>query len=130
MKVGEVFNGKIIDIALDPFPFNGCTTTFEALKMGVPVVTLLGRHFVDRAAASIVTHAGYPEFVVSTKEAYVDLAKSLAGNFDALNERRLSIRDNLFRSDICDEGPYCKNVEAAYRDMWATWCETGSYRGK
>ena len=54
----------LIDIALDPFPFNGATTTFESLSMGVPVVSLLGKHFVDRVAGSIVTHAGYPELAV------------------------------------------------------------------
>jgi len=118
-----------IDISLDPFPFNGATTTFEALSMGVPVVSLLGKHFVDRVAASIVTHAGYPEFVAKTKEDYVELAKNLASDIDGLNKLRLSIRDNLHKSKICDGEPYCRNIETAFRDMWTTWCETGGYKG-
>ena len=118
-----------IDISLDPFPFNGATTTFEALSMGVPVVSLLGKHFVDRVAASIVTHAGYPEFVAKTKEDYVKLAKNLASDIDGLNKLRLSIRENLQKSKICDGEPYCRNIETAFRDMWTTWCKTGGYKG-
>ena len=121
---------KSIDIALDPFPFNGATTTFEALSMGVPVIALLGKHFVDRVAASIVTHAGYPEFAVNTKKAYVELAKSLTNNVQNLNERRLTMRENLHKSKICRGPTYAKNIEATLRDMWTTWCETGSYKGK
>ena len=97
--------------------------------MGVPVVTLLGKHFVDRVAASIVTHAGYPEFVAKTKADYVELAINLASNIDNLNKLRLSIRDNLEKSKICDAEPYCRNIETAFRDMWTTWCETGGYKG-
>ncbi|PPR58607.1 MAG: hypothetical protein CFH07_00767, partial [Alphaproteobacteria bacterium MarineAlpha3_Bin6] len=118
-----------IDISLDPFPFNGATTTFEALSMGVPVISLLGKHFVDRVAASIVTHAGYPEFVAKTKEDYVELAKNLASDIDNLNNLRLSMRDNLHKSKICDGEPYCRNIETAFRDMWTTWCETDGYKG-
>mgnify|MGYP001453573617 CR=1 FL=1 len=118
-----------IDISLDPFPFNGATTTFEALSMGVPVVSLLGKHFVDRVAASIVTHAGYPEFAAKTKQDYVKLAHNLASDIDGLNKLRLSIRDNLQKSKICDGEPYCRNIETAFRDMWTTWCETGGYKG-
>ena len=118
-----------IDISLDPFPFNGATTTFEALSMGVPVVSLLGKHFVDRVAASIVTHAGYPEFVAKTKQDYVELAKNLVSDIDNLNKLRLSIRENLHKSKICDAEPYCQNIETAFRDMWTTWCETGGYKG-
>ena len=119
-----------VDICLDPFPFNGATTTFESLSMGVPVVAFLGRHFVDRVAASIVTHAGYPEFVAETKEDYVKLAQSLADDPDALNEMRLGMRDKLHASKLCDGEPYAHNVEAAFRDMWHTWCETGGYKGR
>ena len=60
-------NYHAVDISLDPFPFNGATTTFESLTMGVPVVTL-GRHFVDRVASSIVTHAGFPSWLQKTKK--------------------------------------------------------------
>ena len=112
-----------IDIALDPFPFNGATTTYEALSMGVPVVTLIGRHFVDRVGASLVTHAGYSQFAAPTKVDYVEIARHLAADGAALQELRSGMRDRLSSSPICDGRTYSRNVEAAYRDMWVRWCE-------
>jgi len=118
------------DIALDPFPFNGATTTFEALSMGVPVITLQGDHFVSRVATSMVTHVGYPEFAAHSKEQYVNIAKTLFGDLDGLSETRQLLRDKLHSSSLCDGEVYTTNVEAAYRDMWQTWCTTGGYKGK
>lgn len=121
---------NLVDIALDPFPFNGATTTFEALTMGVPVVTLLGRHFVDRVGASIVTHGGFSQLVGKDKEEYIAIAQDLAADIDALNLLRMPMRDNLHQSRLCDGVPYAHNVEAALREMWQTWCETGGHKGK
>jgi protein O-GlcNAc transferase len=119
-----------IDIALDPFPFNGATTTYEALTMGMPVITLLGSKFVDRVAASIVAHAGFPEFITKTEDDYVALAVDLAGDPVKLNALRQGMRDALHQSDICDSEPYSRTIEAAYRDMWRTWADTGTYKAK
>ncbi len=112
-----------VDIALDPFPFNGATTTFESLTMGVPVVTLLGRHFVDRVAASIVSHGGYPDLVAENKKAYVELAVRLANDLPTLNQMRISMRDNLHQSQLCHGENYTKNVEIAFKKIWHRWCE-------
>ncbi|MBT3551401.1 MAG: tetratricopeptide repeat protein [Rhodospirillaceae bacterium] len=117
-----------MDIALDPFPFNGATTTFEAMTMGMPVITLLGSNFVDRVAASIATHAGFPEFIAKTKDDYVALAVEMASDPVKLNALRQGMRDALHQSDICDSEPYARSVEAAFRDMWRTWIETGGYK--
>ena len=119
-----------VDIALDPFPFNGATTTFESLTMGVPVVSLLGKHFVDRVAASMVSHAGFPELVAPDRNAYVALAASLAGDLDHLTDLRAAMRARLHASPLCDGPRYARSIEAAFRDMWRTWCETGNYREK
>jgi len=119
-----------IDIALDPFPFNGATTTFEALSMGVPVVTLLGRHFVDRVAASMVTHAGMPDLVAGDRAAYVDLARNLASDPSHLADLRRTMRDRMHNSPLCRGADYARTIEGAFRDMWRTWCETGGYRGR
>lgn len=119
-----------VDIALDPFPFNGATTTFESLTMGVPVVALLGRHFVDRVAASIVTHAGYPQFVAQSSDNYVVLAHELARDLKKLNEMRLHMRDKLHKSKLCDGESYAQIVETAFQDMWKNWCATGGYKGR
>ncbi len=117
------------DIALDPFPFNGATTTFEALNMGVPVIALQGDHFVSRVATSLVTHIGHPEFSAETYDQYVDIAKDLTSNIDNLNSIRQSLRNQLSNSSLCNGTEYAKNIEAAFRDMWKTWCETGGYKG-
>ena len=120
----------LIDISLDPFPFNGATTTFESLSMGVPVVSLLGKHFVDRVAGSIVTHAGYPELAVKNKSEYIECAKKLAADYKKLNHMRKAMRNKIFKSNLCDGIPYTENIEKAYRDMWTTWVETGGYKEK
>lgn len=115
----EIYNE--VDIALDPFPFNGATTTFEALSMGVPVITLLGKHFVDRVAASIVTHSGHSYLVAETRNGYVDLARNLANDLPALADIRRRLRPDLAASPICDAKTYAGTVEAAYREMWVRW---------
>ena len=117
------------DIALDPFPFNGATTTFEALNMGVPVIALQGDHFVSRVATSLVTHIGHPEFSAETYDQYVDVAKNLTSNIDNLNSIRRSLRKQLLNSPLCNGAEYANNVEIAFRDMWKTWCKTGGYKG-
>ena len=111
-----------VDIALGPFPFNGATTTFEALTMGVPVVAVRGRHFVDRVAASIATHAGHPEFVAGSEPEYVERAVALASDIDGLNEIRARLRADIAASPICDGRAYAVSIENAYRDMWGRWC--------
>jgi len=112
-----------IDIALDPFPFNGATTTFEALSMGVPVVSLIGKHFVDRVAYSIAAHIGHPELAAKTKDEYVAIATQLAGNLDHLADLRTRLRDDLTHSPVCQGEAYGRSIERAYRDMWQRWCK-------
>ena len=92
--------------------------------MGVPVVTLLGRHFVDRVASSIVTHAGFPELVAKDNETYLNLAKQLASDINGLNLMRLSMRDQLHGSPLCDGVSYASEVEKALRNMWIKWCRS------
>ncbi|SVC76028.1 uncharacterized protein METZ01_LOCUS328882, partial [marine metagenome] len=111
-----------IDIALDPFPFNGATTTFQALWMGVPVVSLVGDTFFGRTAGSILHHVGLGELVVETPEAYVACARELAGDLTRLGTLRTTLRERIANSPLCDAPTYARNVETAYRDMWRTWC--------
>ena len=106
------------DIALDPFPFNGATTTFQALWMGVPVISLLGDRFISRAGGSISTHAGLGDLVAGTPEAYIDNAVALAANLPRLEGLRASLRGRIEQSSICDAPGYAANVEKAFLDMW------------
>ena len=111
-----------VDIALDPFPFNGATTTFQALWMGVPVVSLAGETFISRATGSILHHAGLGDLTVDTPEAYVACARNLAGDFERLRTLRKTLRERMATSPICNAPAHTRSVETAYRDMWRKWC--------
>ena len=116
-----------IDIALDPFPYNGCTTTAEALWMGVPVVTLRGKRSVSRAAESILTVAGLPDLVAEDRDAYVVAVKALAEDRKHLSELRRGLRTKVEQSPICDGPRFTQALEGLYREMWGEWCSKRSY---
>jgi len=105
------------DIALDPFPFNGSTTTFEALWMGVPVVTLAGQRFVGRVGASVLSALNLEELVASDEEDYVAKAVALAEDKIRLSGLRRTLRQRLAASPLCDAPGYTRSVETALRGM-------------
>ncbi len=106
-----------VDVALDTFPYHGTTTTCEALFMGVPVVTLMGRTAAARVGGSILRGAGFPELVADDPEAFVRAAGDLAarGRRDDLNRRRL--RDALLASTICDGPGFARRLGAALTSL-------------
>jgi protein O-GlcNAc transferase len=114
-----------IDIALDPFPYGGGTTTCDALWMGVPVVSLLGRTAVGRGGMSILSNVGLPDWVVRTEDAYVKLATQWALDLGRLNELRSTLRRRMEASPLMDAPKFARDIEAAYRGMWREWCENG-----
>lgn len=111
-----------IDIALDPFPCNGGTTTCESLWMGVPVVTLAGAEFRSRAGRSLLTNAGLPQLVAANQDDYVAIAVALAGDAARLSGLRHELRGALRASPLMDIDGYVRALEAAYRGMWREWC--------
>jgi predicted O-linked N-acetylglucosamine transferase (SPINDLY family) len=111
-----------IDIALDPFPCGGGTTSCDALWMGVPVVTLTGKTAVGRAGASILANAGLPELIAASGEEFVRIAADLANNQPRLAELRATLRQRLEASPLMDAPRFARNMEAAYRRMWREWC--------
>lgn len=113
-----------VDIGLDPFPYNGGTTTVEALWMGVPVVTLRGDRFVSRMGESIMMNLGLEECVTNNKEDYIAKAIALASDLPRLTELRGRLRSQLLDSPLCDAPGFTHDLEAAYRRMWETWCQT------
>ena len=106
------------DIALDTFPFSGATTTFQALWMGLPVVSLHGKRFISRMGESICRHAGLGNLCAATPKDYIETCASLAQNLDHLKELRLSLRDQVAASPLCDGVAYTRNFEDALQDMW------------
>jgi predicted O-linked N-acetylglucosamine transferase (SPINDLY family) len=111
----ETFNR--IDVALDPFPFNGITTTCDGLWMGVPAVSLAGNTSVSRAGRSILHGAGLPELAADTPEQFVATAAGLAGDVDRLRELRLTMRERLAASPLLDAQRFTRELEGAYREM-------------
>jgi protein O-GlcNAc transferase len=126
--VGRAFMGvylerhRLIDIALDPFPFTGGTTTCDALWMGVPVITLRGATAVGRGGASILSHVGLTDLIAEMPEQYVRIAAALANDLPQLSALRSSMRQRMQASPLMDAAAFARNLEEAYRKMWSDWC--------
>lgn len=110
-----------IDLALDTFPYNGTTTTCEALWMGVPVVTRVGDRHAARVGFSLMQAAGLSELVATSAESYVELAVGLASDRSRLAGYRRELRSRLATSSLCDAGRFAAEMERALRSM----CEEG-----
>jgi len=117
-----------IDIGLDPFPYNGTTTTCEALWMGVPVICLRGDRHAARVGASIMHHAGLPELVADSRDEYIDLARTFAGDMQRLAKLRNTLRRKMRESVLMDLPLFTETLESAYRKMWIAWCESPERR--
>jgi len=115
-----------IDVALDPFPYPGGTTTCDALWMGVPVVTLGGKTAVSRAGVSILSNVGLPELISRSMGQYTQIAAQLAADLPRLAELRASLRQRMRSSPLMDARYFARAVEAAYRQMWRGWCDRQS----
>jgi len=103
-----------IDIALDTFPYNGTTTTCEALWMGVPVITLCGSTHVSRVGAALLTHANSADWIAADVQGYVEIAANLASRLTELAGIRGKLRDRLKASALCDGKRLAKELEAVY----------------
>lgn len=112
------------DIALDSSPYNGTTTTCEALWMGVPVVTLAGSVHVSRVSASLLTSVGVPELIANTEDEFVEIAARLAGDHARLQAYRQKLRGLMSKSSLMDVDGFVRKLEQAYRDMWQRWCQS------
>jgi protein O-GlcNAc transferase len=112
-----------IDLALDPFPFNGGTTSLHALSMGVPVITLAGNSPVTRSGASIMGNAGLPEFVTSSQDEYVQRAIEFASDLPRLDRIRQSLPERLSSPSHPGQN-FTRHLEEAFRQVWAKWCDS------
>ena len=113
-----------VDIALDPVPYNGGTTTLQALWMGVPVVTLLGENFVSRMGASFLHTLGKPDWVAEDEAGYVAAAVALAAKRVALRKGRAALRDQMMASPLCDIATYTVQFERLLEQMWMKRADT------
>jgi predicted O-linked N-acetylglucosamine transferase (SPINDLY family) len=107
-----------VDIALDTFPYNGTTTTCEALYMGVPVVTLAGQTHAARVGASLLGTVGLADLVADTVSGYVETVIGLSRDLPRLLWLRQNIRGMMATSPLMDQCAFTAALEAAYRQMW------------
>jgi tetratricopeptide (TPR) repeat protein len=112
-----------MDIALDTFPYNGTTTTCEALWMGVPVLSLAGQTHVARVGASLLTAVGLPALIAESAQEYVEKAVTLANNIDLLDALRSRLRGMVSASPLCDHLGFTRRLEETYRMAWTRWCD-------
>jgi protein O-GlcNAc transferase len=111
-----------MDVALDSLPYNGTTTTCEALWMGVPTVTLAGDRHCARVGASLMTRVGLADLVAETPEEYVRIAAALAADRARLADWRAGMRARLQGSPLMDAAGFTRSLEDAYRTLWREWC--------
>ena len=111
-----------IDIALDPSPFNGATTTCEALLMGVPVVTLEGDRHAARVGVALLTAIGRQEWIAKDEEAFINIAAGLATSGEYLNTIRPVLRRQFKESSILDYKGQVRKFENAIRECWRAFC--------
>jgi predicted O-linked N-acetylglucosamine transferase (SPINDLY family) len=107
--VGHLAAYSEVDIALDTFPYNGTTTTCEALWMGIPVVTRVGDREVSRTGLSLLAAAGLERWAAVDDAAYVRIAVELASDISALARLRTELRGRLARSSLCDGLAYARH---------------------
>jgi predicted O-linked N-acetylglucosamine transferase (SPINDLY family) len=113
-----------IDIALDPFPYNGGTTNCDLLWMSIPLITLPGSAEVSRLGLSFVSTIGHPDWAAKTPDEYVAKALELANDVGKLNETRLALRGEVERSPLMDGTLFAKNLEIAFHSMWRQYVES------
>jgi protein O-GlcNAc transferase len=111
-----------IDVALDATPFTGSTTTFEALWMGVPVVTPPGKTVLSRWTAGMLTRVGRTDLIATSDDHFVALAVEQAAK--AKHQDRAGLRDAVRNSALCDAPAQARDFERIYRALWRRYCAT------
>jgi protein O-GlcNAc transferase len=111
-----------VDIALDPFPFNGHTTTCDALWQGVPVVMVAGQTYASRFGSSALVNLGLNDLVGNTHEQYVQIAVQMTRDLAKLARLRANLRPLMADSPLVDFQGFTRHLEKTYRQMWTRWC--------
>lgn len=107
-----------VDIALDTFPYNGTTTTCEALWMGVPVLSLEGGRHAGRVGASLLSAAGLADWVARSHTSFVELAQAKASDLSGLSRLRAGLRPMLADSPLCDAVDFARHMEKSMLHIW------------
>jgi predicted O-linked N-acetylglucosamine transferase (SPINDLY family) len=111
-----------IDIALDPTPYNGGTTTLQALWMGVPVISLLGGNFVSRMGASFLSALGHRNWIATDHDHYRAIARELAAQLGDLRQQRPALRQAMASSGLSDLDRYASHFQRLLHRIWQHHC--------
>jgi protein O-GlcNAc transferase len=111
-----------VEIGLDPFPYNGTTTTCDTLWMGVPVVTLAGDRHAARVGASILGNIGLPDLIARDRDEYISIAVDLAIDDARRKQIRSGLRDRVRCSPLMDYPGFTRSLEREFRRIWRAWC--------
>ena len=111
-----------IDIALDPMPFSGATTTLDALWQGVPVLTLPGERSCSRSSASLLTALRLTDWIAVDEADFISRARRLSADTLAMNELRATLRNRMRVSPLLDQASFTRDLESCYRQAWRRWC--------
>jgi protein O-GlcNAc transferase len=111
-----------IDLALDTFPWNGHSTSLDSYWMGVPVISRVGQTAVSRAGWCQLSNLGLSELAGQTPEDFIRIAVELAKDLPRLENLRMTLRQRMENSPLMDAPKFARNIEAALRRMWQTWC--------
>jgi protein O-GlcNAc transferase len=117
------------DIALDTTPYNGATTTFDTLWMGIPLIALRGERAISRGSYSILQTLGACDLIATTPQEYVDMNIELARDGKRRQVLRESLRPRLAASRLMDADYFTQALEQRYREMWRAWCSGQSTDG-
>jgi len=109
---------RLADLFLDTFPYNAGTTASDALKMGLPILTLKGNSFNSREAANIISAVNLPEMITASQEEYEFLAIELAKNPMKYRTIKDKLVDNLPNAPLYNTRLFAKNIESAYKTMF------------
>ncbi|MDQ0462675.1 putative O-linked N-acetylglucosamine transferase (SPINDLY family) [Caulobacter ginsengisoli] len=118
-----------VDLALDPSPAPGGTTTCDALANGVPVLTLRGPDFYSRIGVCAALGVGLPELVAESWDDYVEKAVAMTADIAALNAMRAKVRPGFEAGPFRDEVGFTRGAEAAFREMFDRWQGRAKARG-
>lgn len=110
-----------VDIALDPFPCPGGTTTVEALWMGVPVLTKCGDRFLSHMGESILHNTNQSDWIANDDEEYIRKAVKFSSDLDSLAKLRTGLREQVLASPVFDSSRFARHFEEAMWGMWREW---------
>lgn len=120
-RIEHLADYQRVDIALDPFPYPGITTSVEGLWMGVPLLTLAGERFLSRQGIGVLMNAGLPEWIAADGDEYVDKSAAFAADLGGLAALRAGLRQKVLDSPLFDAQRFARHFEAALRAMWKEW---------